>query len=130
MKGKDMPFISIHISKKSTKKIKGKIKSEIGQIIELIPSKSESVLMIEIIDELDMAFAGKFQSDLCYVDIRCFGKASFHSNKTFGELLCQKLNRVLGIPIEHIYYTITEYDTWGGKGTLKQKKSLEVNIES
>ena len=116
-----MPFISVHTSKELNNEIKEQIKSDIGQIIEFIPGKTEAALMVEIIDNLYLAFKGEYLSDLCYVDIRCFGQAKFDDNKIFGEALCQKIHENLDIPIQNIYYTITEYDTWGSKGTFKQK---------
>lgn len=114
-----MPFVSIHTARKLSKINKENIKHDLGQKITLIPGKKEEVLMIEFIDEVSLYFAGVENPNATYIDVKCYKAASFEENQNFTEAVNEIMIDEIGISNLDIYLTISEFSTWGTKGTLK-----------
>lgn len=114
-----MPFISINTAQKLTKENKNNIKTEIGKKISIIPNKREEVLMIQFADGVSTYFAGIENPNAAYIDIKCYKQATFEDNQKFAEAINAIMLQEAGIESSDLYLTISEYSTWGTKGTLK-----------
>ena len=113
-----MPYIAINTSQKLSEAVKEKIKSEIGHLISIIPTKTEAGTVVDLSGDRSMYKAGE-KIDGAFVDLRLFRKSEFEFKKKFTEETFAMLSRELGIKTEHIYLNITEFEAWGSAGTLK-----------
>ncbi len=114
-----MPFISVNTAQTLSKTSKENIKTKLGEKISLIPNKREEVLMIQFIDGVTSYFAGKENPNAVYVDVKCYKQASFEENKKFTEAVNIIMQEEININSSDLYLTITEFSTWGMKGSLR-----------
>jgi phenylpyruvate tautomerase PptA (4-oxalocrotonate tautomerase family) len=114
-----MPYIQVNTSKKLNEQDKDAIKSKLGELISILPGKSESVLMVGVNDSDAMYFGGE-KKDLAFVDVRLFKESDFESKSRFTEAVFLFLKQKLGIAEENVFLSIGEYNTWGHNGRLKR----------
>ena len=50
---------------------------------------------------------------------RYFSKFEFAQRKAVAEDASRAVSELAGIPVENVYLTIDEYDTWGALGGLR-----------
>jgi len=113
-----MPYIAINTAQKLSDAQKDKIKTELGRLITIIPTKTEAGTFIDFSDSRTIYKGGEIISG-AFVDLRLFHKADYEPKKKFTEEVFELLIRELGIKKEHIYLSIGEYENWGTGGTLK-----------
>ena len=115
-----MPFIDLKTTRKFNNEELVQLKFRLGEIISIIPGKSESVLMIGIDANSILYFSGKDDSDYAYVEIKLFGKAPFESKFRFTEALYELLEDEFAIPRNSVFLNFTEFDNWAYQGRLSQ----------
>jgi len=113
-----MPYIAINTSVKLPNSLKEKIKTEIGRLITIIPTKAEAGTLIDFSDSRTIYKGGENVSG-AFIDLRLFHKADLEPKKKFTEEVFELLTRELGLKKENMYLSITEYENWGTAGTLK-----------
>jgi phenylpyruvate tautomerase PptA (4-oxalocrotonate tautomerase family) len=113
-----MPYIAINTSQKLSDAQKEKIKTELGRLITIIPTKAEAGLLVDFSDSRTMYKAGENVSG-AFIDVRLFHKSDFEPKKKFTEETFEMLSRELGLKKENMYLTIMEFDNWGSAGTYK-----------
>ena len=112
-----MPYIAVNTAQKLSDAQKEKIKTELGRLITVIPTKTEAVTLIDISDSRSIYKGGENVSG-AFIDVRLFRKADFESKKKFTEETFEMFSRELGIKKENMYLSIMEFDTWGSGGTF------------
>ena len=113
-----MPYIAINTAQKISDAQKEKIKSELGRLITIIPTKSEAGLLVDFSDSRTIYKAGENVSG-AFIEIRLFHKADFEPKKKLVEEIFEMLSRELGTKKENMYLNILEFDNWGSAGTYK-----------
>lgn len=113
-----MPYIAVNTTQKLSDAQKVKIKTELGRLIAIIPTKSEANLMIDISDSRTFYKAGREVAGV-FIDLRLYHKSEFEPKKQFTEETFQMLARELGAEKENMYLTIMEFENWGSGGTYR-----------
>ena len=113
-----MPYIGISTSCTLTEAQKDAIKTALGERISLIPGKTEAKLMVDISDGHTMYFAGE-KRKLAFLDVRCYGKTEFEHKKAFTEAAFEIAQKQADLPVDAIYLSYGEYETWGTLGSMK-----------
>jgi len=113
-----MPYIAINTSEKLSSTQKEKIKSELGRLITVIPTKTEAGTLVDLSDSRTI-YKGGVNVSGAFIDVRLFHKADFESKKKFTEETFEMLSRELGLKKENMYLAIAEYENWGTAGTYK-----------
>lgn len=114
-----MPYIGVNLSKTLEAGQGEALKTAVGEVITLLPGKSEALLMMDIQDGKPTWFGGKAQENSAFVDVRLYGSQSFEAKSNFTKAMFEAFERVLGIAPESMFLGIKEYDTWGTRGILK-----------
>lgn len=112
-----MPYINVNISKKLGDADKDTLKSKLGELITILPGKTEDVLMVGINDACTMYFAGQ-KKDTAYVDVRIYKQCDFESKSRFTKEVSRFLEQRFGIDGGSLFLSIGEYETWGYRGAL------------
>ena len=112
-----MPFIEVKTSVALTSEQKIELKSGLGEVITLIAGKTESVLMVGLIGDYDLYFAGEDIKG-AYVEVKMFKTTTRESKTAVNDGICDLLTNVLNISREKIYITFFEQAEWGFKGKL------------
>ena len=115
-----MPYIAINTSLKLSTAQKEKVKSELGRLIAVIPTKTEAGLLVDFSDGHTMYRAGE-EAPCAFIDVRLFGKAEFDYKKQFVEETFKMLAKELGLEAARMYLSVSEFDTWGSAGIFKAK---------
>lgn len=114
-----MPLIVVNTTAKLEKDQKDTLKKRLGEIVSILPKKSEENLMVDISDEHTIYFKGKELEKGAWVDTRVYGAIDFEPKAVFTREVYKLLSEVLGITEQEAYIVIGEYDVWGTNGNLK-----------
>ena len=113
-----MPYIAINTSQELNDSQKEKIKSELGRIMPIIPTKTEAGLLIDFSGGHTF-YKGGEKVEGALVDLRLFRQSPMEAKKQYTAELLDLLSRELGIKKEHMYMNISEYECWGANGELR-----------
>ena len=113
-----MPYIAINTAQELSAAQKEKIKTELGRLITIIPTKTEAGLVVDFSGSRTIYKAGENVSGV-FIDVRLFHKTDFEPKKKFTEETFEMLSRELGLKKENMYLNIMEFDNWGSAGTYK-----------
>lgn len=113
-----MPYISVNMSKKLNPQQKEQIKSKMGEIITLIPGKTESVTMVDISCGHSLYMGGKVLPSGAFVEIRLLGKAELKYKEKLTEAVFKSLKELADAPEKDVYVNIIEFENWGFGGKL------------
>lgn len=111
-----MPFIDVVLGDKLSKKQRETLKSGIGQLISIIPEKSEENLMLRITDGNQLYFRGEEHHCGGYMHIKLHHQAPMELKEKLIEQLFEMYQKQLGYAPEDMYITIEEFDHWGAIG--------------
>jgi len=113
-----MPYIAINTSEKLSDAQKETIKTELGRLITIIPTKTEAGTFVDFSDSRTMYKGGEAISG-AFIELRLWRKSEFEPKKQFTEAVFELLSRELGLKKENMYLTIMEFEEWGSAGILK-----------
>lgn len=110
-----MPYISLSTSKKLAPEQKEAVKSKLGELITIIPGKSEGGLMIDIGDGRTFYFRG-IEKEAAYINVKMRGTAEYSVKKELTEALFAMFDETLGLKPDDVYISYEENEHWGLKG--------------
>ncbi|MDR0730505.1 MAG: tautomerase family protein [Treponema sp.] len=113
-----MPYIAINTTEKLPAAKQEAIKTAIGSLISIIPTKTEGGLLIDFSGDHRFYRAGALVTG-AYIEVRLYRSSDFGAKKKFTEEVFSLLSRELGIEKDHMQLNIIELENWGGGGTLK-----------
>lgn len=110
-----MPFIELETNVELEETKKEEIKSELGELIEIIPGKSETWLMVEVNDKKSLYFKGSQESALI-LKVMIYGDVSPKYFDTFTSKATSYLSNLLSIKKDRIYIAYFTTPNWGWNG--------------
>jgi phenylpyruvate tautomerase PptA (4-oxalocrotonate tautomerase family) len=113
-----MPFIQVNVSRALQGQQKEELKAKLGEVITLIPGKTETVTMIDIADNRTIYKAGK-PINGGFIEVRLYGTAEQTSKEALTEAIFATAEQLLGIQPQDLYLNIIELNSWGANGRLK-----------
>ena len=113
-----MPYVHMSIAKKLSDDQKESIKSSIGQLIEILPGKSEKVLMVRLDDGLQMYFRG-IPENCAYVNVCLYMMSPDEKKGEFSRAFAASLSELAGIDPSNIFLSFTEFGNWCSGGVFK-----------
>lgn len=111
-----MPYITLNTGMKLTDSEKNAIITRMGDIITVIPNKNIDNMMLHILDEQYMVFAGKQTESCIFMQIQLHLPATHAQKSKLVEDTIAMLSEITKIPASNIYLNIEEYDNWGALG--------------
>lgn len=111
-----MPFINSKVSVSMTQEKKERIKQRLGEIISLIPGKSENWLMVGFEDSYDLYFKGNKDDETAFIEVKVYGGAAPEVFDKMTAAICGIFQEELGIPENRIYVKYEEVEHWGWNG--------------
>ena len=111
-----MPMINVQVSASLSSEEKDAIVKELGQLVSLMPGRSEKYLMVGIKDGYTHYLAGKKLDRAAFMDLRLLGRESEAGQEQFVVKAQEALSKLLHIPIGNIYTNILEMPHWGARG--------------
>ena len=112
-----MPYISFKTNHKLTLRQENTIKSKSGELISLIPGKTEKASMIHMEDDQIMYFKGE-ETPSMMIEINLYKSAEFDDKKKLTEAMIQMIHETTKIEADNIYVIFHEFDHWGLNQTL------------
>lgn len=115
-----MPYIDVSISKKLMDEEKDSLKSKLGELITIIPGKTEKVLMVGINDGYTMYFSGEKKENIAFINVKLFKESGFEYKAEFSKKVFELFQTEYGIPSDSIFMNFDEYNSWASRGELKK----------
>lgn len=111
-----MPFVKL-VTNSSIESKEESLKRSIGELISILPGKSESWLMVELEGNKTMYFKGS--ADRCaMIDVNLYGLSVPQSSlDKFTEKVTDLVSSNLGINPSRIYVSYFLTDKWGYSGS-------------
>lgn len=111
-----MPYMKARISNSITPGQEENLKSRLGKIIELIPGKTESWLMVDIEDNCHLYFKGNQNAPSAYIKVEVFGQVEAVHCQKMTAAICSLFEEEVRIPSDRIYITYEGISDWGWNG--------------
>lgn len=111
-----MPFINLKTNVSITKENSLELKSKFGELISILPGKSETWLMVELEGDKDMYFRGS-NEPLAILEVKIYGTSldEEKSNKLISALT-EATHKILKVPSDRIYVSYFLTNSWGFAG--------------
>ena len=116
-----MPYMSINTSKTLTAEQREAVKTELGKLITILPTKTEKNFMIDFSEGRSMYFHGLKADSCAFLELRLFGESDVEAKKQFVQQVFRMMDHVLGIKEDEIFLNIIEFEQWGSRGNLNIK---------
>jgi len=107
-----MPFVEVSVSCELTEEKEKKLVSSFGKIIEEIPGKNESNLMMKVNDNCSLWFKGDNSKPIAFVNVAIYGKAEAEKYSAFSSKVLDFLEAELSIDKKDVYIKIEENYNW------------------
>ena len=91
------------------------IKARMGEVIALIPGKSETWLMLSFHGEESMYFQGS-DAPCAICGVKLYGRGTDAAYEKLTAALTAILREELGLAPDRVYVTYEEISTWGWNG--------------
>ncbi|MGX8701659.1 hypothetical protein [Caproiciproducens sp.] len=114
-----MPYISISTTLSLNQTMRESVKAGLGEIISILPNKTEKLLMVDFSEGHTMFLAGEEKKSCAFMDVKIYGSASYAAKAEFTAAAFLILEEKLGLKESEIYIAIAEYPTWGTGGKMK-----------
>ena len=118
-----MPYLLLNTSKTLTVEQRETVKTELGKLITIIPTKSERNFMVDFSEGHPMYFHGLPADSCAFIELRLLGKAPHKAKKQFVQQVFRMIDHVLGIKEDELFISILEFEDWGVGGSLKTLSS-------
>ena len=111
-----MPFINLKTNVNVTKESSIELKNQFGELISILPGKSETWLMVEVEGNKEMYFRGT-DEPLAILEVKVYGNSldDEKSNK-LTSALTEATHKILKVPSDRIYVAYFLTSTWGFAG--------------
>ena len=111
-----MPYIKITTSKTISKQNESALTEKLGEIISIIPGKSERWLMLCYEDNMRMALGGDDFLGTAMIEVSSFGRTEREVYDRFTAALTEALSETIDLSPERIYIKYQEHSIWGYSG--------------
>jgi phenylpyruvate tautomerase len=116
---KNMPLIQVKTSIAQPDKaiVEQLLKSLSAELAKQV-SKPESYVMTAFEAAVPMTFGGTFDP-VCYMEVKNIGTMSPNQTKVMSQSFSQKINQILGVPVNRIYIEFADAKgaMWGWNGS-------------
>lgn len=113
-----MPYVHMHMAKKLSDEQRETLKARVGQLIEILPGKSEQVLMLRLDDGLPMNYRG-VPENCVYVNTCLYLMSPDEKKEAFAHGLAAALIEIVGVDMSNIFMSFSEYNNWFSNGRFK-----------
>jgi phenylpyruvate tautomerase PptA (4-oxalocrotonate tautomerase family) len=113
-----MPYVNVNVSAKLGASEKEQLKAKMGEVISLIPGKTEAVTMVSIADGCALYLGGKPLDKGAFIETRIYGTAEKADKEKYIKAVFAAMKDALGYPADGIYINILEFDSWGAGGGM------------
>lgn len=111
-----MPFIQLKTNAEINANDEKLIKSKLGELITIIPGKSENWLMVQISGGKKMYFKGSDEK-CAMIEVKIYGKATGETYDKLTYEITNLVSKTLNIRSTRIYVSYFETPNWGFAGS-------------
>jgi len=115
-----MPYIDVKVTGTLSDAEKDKVKSKLGELITVLPTKTEAGLMVCINDDSTIYFAGQKKEKAAFINIKLYRESGFEYKAEFTKKVVEFFDKEFEITGDNIYLTFDEYNNWGSRGALNK----------
>lgn len=115
-----MPYINCVVTKEMSEGDKERMKIHLGDLVSLLPGKSEEWLFVGFNDKQTLYFRGLKQESAAVIEVKLVGSQEIKTKDKFTSRVSTIFEDELEIPKENIYVIFQEVadGNWGWNGEL------------
>ena len=114
-----MPYVEMKLSIPLSAQQTVALKTTLGQLIPLIPTKTEKSLMVCLEGGHRMFLAGDDAAPTAYCVVKLFRPTTVEAKDAFVRALAEVLAKDYGVEATRLYVNFEEHPVWGSGGVLK-----------
>lgn len=114
-----MPALSIVTNAQLTITQKQIIMEKTAGLITLLSGKKPERTMVDVQDNVTMMYDCSIEECL-KIHLELYKPSPAEEKQEYVRQLFEMLHQETGIPLSRMYLTISEYDSWGSEGKLRQ----------
>lgn len=111
-----MPYFDVKTTTSLNAETKENLYHELARIIELVPGKSESWVMVNLADQAQMCFAGISAEPAAAVVLKTFGELEGQYYDLLTKEICSRISPMIGVQPDRLYVTYEPITHWGWNG--------------
>ncbi len=112
-----MPYVQVRTTENMNKEKVNAISAKLGPAISIIPGKSESRLMLEVVGDCNLFMAGS-DAPAAYVSVLVNNHQESENLKNYSRKIVEVLNEEAGVPVDRIYITHQSVPEWHSSVSL------------
>ena len=113
-----MPYISTKTNIELAKDKRDALAAKYGEIISIVPGKTERWLMLSFDGGAEMYFGGRGDEPMAYIELSLFGGTSDAVYDKLTAAVCDILSEDAGVPSDRSYVKFEFSDKWGYDGYM------------
>ncbi len=113
-----MPYIEAIFSQNLGEEKIIEIKKSAGNLIDVLPGKTEQQLMIRIEENANMYFRG-IKEQCAFISVSLYMTTPFEEKGIFAERFIESISELTEIEINNIFLSFREYHCWVTNGKIK-----------
>lgn len=110
-----MPMIEVKVTMSLSSEKRNALKTELGKALSVM-DKPESFLMINLVDNQDLYFAGNKLDKGAYVNVGVLHSVDAGKSNSMTAKVYEILDTLLGIPGNAVYISYFGTENWGWNG--------------
>ncbi len=112
-----MPYFEVQTTKKVKEEKRDELYHELARIIEMVPGKSESWVMVHLEDDAKMSFGGVSSEPAACINIKTFGELEDKYYDMLTAEICKSMSSFLEIDTKRVYVVYEPVKHWGWDGS-------------
>lgn len=112
-----MPYISTRTNRTVSPRQEEQLTRGMGEIIHILPGKSEQWLMVDVTGDCRLHFQGKCDEGIAFISVRVYGEVPAADADRLTGKLTELVGNTLDIPPRNIYVQYESCSVWGWNGS-------------
>lgn len=112
-----MPFVRVETSERIPEQDKGRLCAELSRRCAKILGKPEGYMLVAVVDEASMIFAGT-PGRSAFVEVRSIGGLTPQANRELSAGVCTLVSEIAHVPANRVYLNFIDVaaSSWGHDG--------------
>ena len=116
-----MPLMKLSVTQTLDREKREVLLKGLSEAIEKIPGKEGRALIVDLEEGKTMYIGGVLQENMAFADVQYYSNFEYHKKQALTAAVFDAISKAIGTAKNKMFLTITERNSWGGFGDLKDE---------